>query len=307
MWNPARDPFVAKRYQSSNLDGKATCRNVLLAQLGLDKNPTGPVYLLDFAAGHDGRYLELLAARLDQLLADDVRLVALGAFPGDSAAAAVTFQIAARKYPTRLALAPTVDDRLTHLAVSGADFQLFPGRTLHLSEDILRSLKYGTVPIVPAGPGVAQLITDFQPGVAGGNGLVFYRPDGEALFDALAHRAPKLLQQPAEDWESLQQQAMIQAGKFTWARTAAQLRGALSTAQAVSRPLPGKTVRASSMLPALDHRRARAAFARELARNACGPPNRATSPTWTRSSRSSGSEPRARTSGTCRREPLSST
>ena len=221
VWNPARDPFVAKRYQSSNLDGKATCRNVLLAQLGLDKNPTGPVYLLDFAAGHDGRYLELLAARLDQLLADDVRLVALGAFPGDSAAAAVTFQIAARKYPTRLALAPTVDDRLTHLAVSGADFQLFPGRTLHLSEDILRSLKYGTVPIVPAGPGVAQLITDFQPGVAGGNGLVFYRPDGEALFDTLAHRAAMLLQ-PADDWEALQQQAMIQAGKFTWARTAAQ-------------------------------------------------------------------------------------
>ena len=220
VWNPARDPLVAKKYQSSNLDGKATCRNVLLAQLGLDKNPAGPVYLLDFAAGHDPRYVELLAAKLDQLLADDVRLVTLGAFPGDSAAA-ITFQIAARKYPARLALAPTVDDRLIHLAVSGADFQLFLGRTLHVSEDILRSLKYGTVPIVPAGPGVAQLITDFQPGVAGGNGLVFYRPDSEALFDALAHRAAELLR-PADDWESLQQQAMIQAGKFTWARTAAQ-------------------------------------------------------------------------------------
>ena len=219
-WNPARDPFVAKRYQSSNLGGKPTCRNVLLSHLGLDKNPAGPVYLLDFAAGQDKLYIDLLAARLDQLLADDVRLVVLGAFPAGSPAE-IKFQITARKYPTRLALAAAVDDRLTHLALSGADFQLFLGRTLHLSDDILRSLKYGTVPIAPAGPGITQLIADFQPGVDGGNGVLFYRPSGEALFDALAHRAAALLR-PADDWEALQQQAMIHAGKFTWARTAAQ-------------------------------------------------------------------------------------
>ena len=219
-WNPARDPFVTRRYQSSNLSGKAACRAALLAHLDLEKNPAGPVYLLDFAAGEDRRYLDLLAARLDQLLADDVRLLVLGAFPAGTPAE-ITFQITARKYPGRLALVRTVDDRLTHLAVAGADFQLFPGRTLHLSDNILRSLKYGTVPIVPAGPGVTQLIADFQPGVDGGNGLVFYRSDGEALFDVLAHRAAALLR-PAEDWESLQQQAMIHAGKFTWARTAAQ-------------------------------------------------------------------------------------
>ncbi len=221
VWNPARDTLVAKRYQSSNLIGKAACRSALLAQLGLDKNPAGPVYLVNFAAGQDSLYIQLLATKLDQFLADDVRLIVMGTLPADQSAE-ITFQIAARKYPTRLALVRTADERLNHLAVSGADFQLFLGRTLRLSESILRSLKYGTVPIIPAGPGVKQLITDYQPGVDGGNGVVFYRPDGEALFDALAHRAPKLLQ-PAEDWESLQQQAMIQAGKFTWARTAAQL------------------------------------------------------------------------------------
>ena len=212
MWNPARDPLVAKRYQSSNLSGKAVCRNVLLATAGLERNPSGPVFLLDFAAGQDPRHL--------QLLANDVRLLVLGAFPVGSAAK-TTFQITARKHPARLALAPAVDDRLTHLAVSGADFQLFLGRTLHLSDAILRSLKYGTVPVVPAGPGVPQLVTDFQPGVDGGNGLVFYRLDSLGLFDTLAQRAPALLR-PADDWEALQQQAMIHAGKFTWARTAAQ-------------------------------------------------------------------------------------
>ena len=220
VWNPARDPLVAKRYQSSNLGGKPICRNALLAHVGLDKNPAGPVCLLDLAAGQDGRYLEALATRLDPWLADDVRLLVLGAFPAGSAAETL-YQITARKDPGRLALVPAVDDRLTHLALSGADFQLFLGRTLHLSDAILRSLKYGTVPVAPAGPGLSSLITDFQPGVDGGNGLVFYRPDGVGLFDTLAQRAPALLR-PADDWEALQQQAMIHAGKFTWARTAAQ-------------------------------------------------------------------------------------
>ncbi len=220
VWNPARDPFVARRYQSSNLGGKAACRGALLAHLGLDKNPAGPVYLVDLAAGQDAHYLDLLASMLDQLLADDVRLVVLGEFPADLPAA-ITFQVAARKYPGHLALVRAGDERLAHVALAGANFQLFLGRTLRLSEFILRSLKYGTVPVVPAGAGVRQLLTDHQPGVEGGNGLVFYRPNGEALFDALAHRAAGLLR-PADDWESLQQQAMIQAAKFTWARTAAQ-------------------------------------------------------------------------------------
>ena len=220
IWNPSKDAFVAKRYQSSNVSGKAACRAELLAQVGLDKSPAGPVFLLDLATGQDTRYLDLLASRLDQLLADDVRLLVLGSFPANLSAE-ITFQIAARKYPSHLALVPKMDERLSHLTISGADFQLFLGRNLRLSESILRALKYGTIPVVPAGPGVKQLISDYQPGVDGGNGLVFYRADGDALFDTLAHRAAGLLKD-AEDWESLQQQAMIQAGKFTWARTAAQ-------------------------------------------------------------------------------------
>ena len=35
------------------------------------------------------------------------------------------------------------------------------------------------------------------------------------------HRAPALLESP-DAWEALRQRAMIDAGKFTWARTAAQ-------------------------------------------------------------------------------------
>ena len=217
---PAADGIIARKYRPANLVGKATCRNVLLAQVGLAKNPVGPVFLLDLSAGQEEPYLQGLAARLDQLLADDVRLIVLGRLP-DGSSAAVPCDVAARKYPDKLVFVREIDDRLLHLAHSGADFQLFLGRQRGISARLLRSLKYGALPIAPAGAGLRQLIEDYHPGSDHGSGLVFYHPDEEAFFDVLAQRAPALLRLP-DRWESLQQRAMIHAGRFSWARAAAQ-------------------------------------------------------------------------------------
>ncbi len=219
-WNPATDDIIARKYRPANLTGKATCRSALLAQVGLAKNPVGPVFLLDLAAGQDPASLEMLAPRLDQFLADDVRLIVLGGLP-DTSPVAVTFDLAARKYPDKLTFVQETDERLAHLTLAGADFQLFLGRQRGVSALLLRSLIYGTLPIAPAGTGLRQLIEDYRPGSDHGSGLVFYHPDGEALFDVLAHRAPALLRSP-DRWESLCQRAMIHAGKFSWARAAAQ-------------------------------------------------------------------------------------
>ena len=219
-WNPATDAIIPKKYRPASLAGKDASRVALLARFGLAKNPAGPVFLLNFAADQDRTYLELLAAKLDQFLADDIRLIVLGAFP-DKLPAEVTFRIAAKKYPQKLALATSRDDALDHLALAGADFQMFFGRGRGLSALLLRSLKYGTLPIVRAGPGIKQIVDDYQPDSEHGHGLVFYRADGASLFDVLAHRAPALLG-PPDRWESLRQRAMIHAAKFSWARAAAQ-------------------------------------------------------------------------------------
>ena len=230
VWNPAVDIHLARRYRPASLAGKTSARNSLLTQISVDKNPAGPVFLVDNATGQDMELLSCLAARLDQLLADDVRIVVLGEFPlahqGTDAShstrdVAVSFQIAARKHPGKLALVREVDERLEHLALAGSDFQVFLGRARGLSARLLRSLKYGTIPILPAATGIKQLVEDYKPGTESGSGLLFYKADGAALFDVLAHRAPSLLE-PPDGWENLRQRAMIHAGKFSWARTAVQ-------------------------------------------------------------------------------------
>ena len=218
-WNPGKDGLIPRKYRPAQLAGKAVCRNVFLAHVGLAKNPPGPVYLLDVGSGHDTALIEGLALKLDQLLEDDLRLVVLGEFPHDSTAA-VAFDIAARRHAAKLSIVRQVDDRTLHVALSGSDYQLFLGRRLGLTGLLLRSLKYGAVPILPAGPGLRQVIQDYDPSADAGCGLVFYAPEEAALFDVLAHRGPALLE-PEDRWESLRQHAMIQAGKFSWARTAA--------------------------------------------------------------------------------------
>ncbi len=219
-WNPAKDPFVSRRYQPTNLAGKLASRNALLAGLGLAKNPAGPVFLLDLDGGQDKALLVLLAGQIDQLVAGDLRFVVLGRFPAH-APAAVEFEKSARKHPTHFALVADPDERLQHAALAGADYQLLLGRDLHSTETLLRGLKYGTLPIAPASRGLKQLASDYQPDAESGYSLVFYQRTAAALFDVLAHRAPALLE-PPDRWESLRQRAMIDAGKFTWARTAAQ-------------------------------------------------------------------------------------
>jgi starch synthase len=218
-WNPSRDSYIARKYRPAALAGKATCRNVYLAHAGLERHPAGPVFLLDLASGHDSGLLVALSGLLDLLLEGDVRLTVLGAFPEEHPAY-VGFAIAARKHPARLALLPKVDDRLLHLALSGCDYEIFLGRSLGLTARILRGLKYGALPILPAGPGLRQIVTDFDPGAEAGCGLVFYQQDEAALFDVLAHRAASVVANP-DRLESARQQAMIQAAKFSWARAAA--------------------------------------------------------------------------------------
>ena len=122
-WNPATDAIIPKKYRPASLAGKEASRAALLARFGLAKNPAGPVFLLDFAAGQDRPYLE--CSRPSSINSSPTTFASScwGTFP-DKLPAEVTFRIAAKKYPQKLALAATRDDALDHLALAGADFQL---------------------------------------------------------------------------------------------------------------------------------------------------------------------------------------
>src|SRR2546422_8872133 len=86
-----------------------------------------------------------------------VQLVHLGA--GD-AALEEQFAALAVKYPGRVSSQLRFDDKLAHRIEAGADVFLMPSRFEPCGLNQLYSLRYGTLPLVHAGGGLADSISE---------------------------------------------------------------------------------------------------------------------------------------------------
>ncbi|MBV9127205.1 MAG: glycogen/starch synthase, partial [Verrucomicrobia bacterium] len=186
-WNPSTDKLLPRKYRPAALGGKRTSANVFLASLGLKKAPVGPVFTLtrpavDGTAPLEG--LEQLAPILNEILNDDARLiVAGGPAPDPSAAPERALALAAKRFPEKVALVrdpADLDERFERSLLAAADFTLVLGRGRGVGAGVLRALRYGVVPIVPAGTGLETLVDDYRPGANGagvhGHALYYYSP-----------------------------------------------------------------------------------------------------------------------------------
>jgi starch synthase len=214
LWNPATDKFIAKKYKSSSLAGKQACREALLAELGLEKNPTKPVFAMVTRLAEQ-KGLDLVIPLLDRILSDDVRLVILG--EGDSEYER-ELSVAQRKHGARFSFVKEFNDRLAHMIEAGADSTLIPSHFEPCGLSAMYSLRYGTIPIARACGGLHQIIRDFDPGVNEGNGFMFFDYSPEALWDAIG-RAKKIFADRAA-WKGLMVRAM--QSDFSWSKSAEQ-------------------------------------------------------------------------------------
>jgi starch synthase len=226
VWNPATDKWIAKKYKPSALAGKKTCRNALLAEFSLDKNPQGPVFaMITRLAGQKG--IDILLPLLDRMLSDDVRLVILG--EGESGYERDLI-IACKKHRERFAFQRGFDDRHAHIIEAGADIVLIPSHYEPCGLTAMYSLKYGTVPVARASGGLHQIIRDQDPTTGAGNGFLFYDYSPEALWDCIG-RARKFFGK-AEAWKGLMQAGM--ECDFSWSRAAAEYEKVYSKIQAAA-------------------------------------------------------------------------
>lgn len=209
-WNPARDTALPAPYSPSNMEGKATCRNSLLLELGLEPCSNGPVMAV---SGSHGKTLFL--PLLDRLLAGAMRVIVLNDGPVTSR----ELLVARRRYPAKLALLECPDEIVIRQTLAGADMMLLASPLEPGGTTVLRALKYGAVPIVQAVGGLSEMIRDYDPteGKHGrGNGFVFYRNTPEALADTL-RRANAVFRHPKE-WAALRERGM--KTDFSWQTTA---------------------------------------------------------------------------------------
>jgi len=215
VWNPATDPTIAARYSESDLEGKATCRRALLAELGLDPTDPGPVAAmigrLDPQKGFD-----LLTGAAPAILAAGGRLVVLGT--GNPKLVAGLRRLARRR-PGRIALVERFDRDLARRIYAGSDVFLMPSRFEPCGQGQMIALRYGTPPIVRRTGGLADTVVDVTIDPERGTGFVFEAATPEALAAACRRAFEVRGDGRSAAWLELVRRAMVV--DFAWERRSA--------------------------------------------------------------------------------------
>jgi len=212
-WNPEKDTLIAKNYSARDLEGKSACKKDLLASFQLpDENLSRPLIGI-VSRFVDQKGFDLIAGIADDLMKEEVALVALGA---GQPAYEKLFRDLAQKYPARVGVKIGYDEALAHKIEAGADMFLMPSRYEPCGLNQMYSLKYGTPPIVRATGGLDDTIQNFGPRSHQGTGFKFQEYESEALLSSV--RAALKVYRDPDAWRVLQQNGM--AKDFSWKASA---------------------------------------------------------------------------------------
>ncbi len=231
VWNPATDPALPAPYDLHDCAGKATDKERLQRDLGLDVEPRTPLIgVVSRLVEQKG--FDLVAAIADRVVDHGAQLVVLGT--GDPAIENVFRRLAAER-PARVAVRLGFDAQQASQIYAGSDLFLMPSRFEPCGLGQMIAMRYGTLPIVRKTGGLADTVIDYDPLAHAGTGFVFERYDPLACFAAII-RALETYRNPAI-WDALRTRAMEQ--DFSWATSAQQYGTLYDRARGVT--LPGVT------------------------------------------------------------------
>ncbi len=212
-WNPATDPYIARRYDIDGMEGKAECKKDLQERFGLPAEAKTPL------VGFVGRFAEqkgigLIAGAIEGLMHLDIQMVMLGS--GERWAEGF-FRDVARRYPDRFACHVGYSDELAHRIEAGSDLFLMPSLFEPCGLNQIYSLRYGTLPVVRATGGLDDTIVNYDPATKEGNGFKFHDATPDALYQTLKW-AVETFRYETEVFSTMRKRAM--EARFDWARSA---------------------------------------------------------------------------------------
>jgi len=212
-WSPEADTFIAQNYSAHNLSGKAICKKDLLASFKLPGENIGRPLIGVVSRFVDQKGFDLLAQVANEVMAEDVALVALG--NGETEYEEM-FKGLAKKYPARVGVKIGYDNALAHKIEAGSDMFLMPSRFEPCGLNQIYSLRYGTVPIVRATGGLDDTVQKFSPRTQQGTGFKFEGYDSRALLESV--RAAVKMFYDRETWHTIETNGMSK--DFSWKASA---------------------------------------------------------------------------------------
>ncbi|MGA7294825.1 MAG: glycogen synthase GlgA [Terriglobales bacterium] len=212
-WSPQTDKFIAARYSSQDLSGKARCKQDLLRTFGIaNADAKVPVIgIVSRFAAQKG--FDLIAQIMDRLALEEMIVVVLGS--GDKPYEEM-FQRLNKQFPNKIAAKVAFDNAVAHKIEAGADMFLMPSRYEPCGLNQIYSLRYGTVPIVRATGGLDDTIEPWDARTGKGTGFKFSDYTGEALLATI--KQALLDYQDPSSWQILMRNGM--ARDFSWGASA---------------------------------------------------------------------------------------
>ncbi len=211
VWDPAEDRYLPAPYSADALEGKAVCKETLIADLGLDpamaKRP-----LLGFVGRLRGQKgIDLLNEIIPQLMKMNVGVIVLG--EGKMEHEARVLQLM-ENYRGRLCAVVGYTEDLAHRMQAGSDIFLMPSRYEPCGLTQMYALRYGTPPVATAVGGLRDTIVPWPSEQA--TGFIFTNSAPEEFLAAI-QEAVTLWDNDPKAWKAMVVRAMGQA--FTWERS----------------------------------------------------------------------------------------
>jgi starch synthase len=212
VWNPVSDEHLPARYSAGNMAGKAVCRAELLKKVGLEPAASNvPVFGM-VCRLTEQKGVQLVLDNRDFFLNNECRLVILGT--GDRRLEQGVRELAASA-PGKIALAPKLDEALSHLVEAGSDFFVMPSLFEPCGLNQMYSQAYGTVPLVSRVGGLVDTVINIDADPSEGTGISFM-PTSEGLEAGLRRAMMLFADKPA--YAATQARGM--ARDFSWQKAA---------------------------------------------------------------------------------------
>ncbi len=206
--NPAFDENIKYKFDWNSLRRKKKNKLALQKLLKLEEKADTPLIGITNRLTEQKGF-KLIMESIDILMRQNLQIVIVGSGFKEYI---IFFKKIARQYPKKLAIFTPFNEAMESKVYAGSDMFLMPSRFEPCGISQLKSLRYGSVPIVHETGGLSDTITNFNPKTRKGNGFVFRQYTTTDFIMALTRALENY--KYSQIWEYLTWQAMQQT--YSW-------------------------------------------------------------------------------------------